>query len=182
MSQSPHKLIQWLKNTLLVDLFKGLYTSGKHLFRKKATVQYPEQQLEPTDRFRGMFQFDEEICIACELCVKACPIDIIYLESHPEVSPEGKRKKVLDRYDIDLKRCMFCGLCEEACPTKPVSILLTSKQFDKPTYDRNTDLYFDKNKLQAYKNIPKPNIIENNQNKNASQLDNRDKDIKTGEE
>ena len=71
---------------------------------------------------------------------KACPIDIIYIADHfeeIEVDGKKKKKKVLDRYDIDVKRCMFCGLCEEACPTEPVSIWLTTKSYETAAYERN---------------------------------------------
>src|SRR5437764_13720938 len=66
-----------------------------------------------------------------------------------------KKLKVLDRYDIDVKRCMFCSLCEEACPTKPKSIWLTTKTYELATYDRN-DLYFNMQQLEYWENRPEP--------------------------
>ena len=53
---------------LLLDIFTGLRTTGKHLFHKADTVEYPEQAKVPSDRFRGMFRLDEERCIKCTLC------------------------------------------------------------------------------------------------------------------
>jgi formate hydrogenlyase subunit 6/NADH:ubiquinone oxidoreductase subunit I len=91
--------------------------TGRHLFKKKVTIEYPEQKKLPSDRFRGMFRLDEERCIKCTLCAIECPIDIIYIDWHNEKNEAGKSEKVLDRFDVDLKRCMFCQLCEEACPT-----------------------------------------------------------------
>ena len=125
-----------LASVVPLDLLTGLRITGKYLFRKKVTVQYPEKRLEPTDRFRGMFGFSEERCIVCHDCAKACPIDIIHIDDHfeeLEVDGKKKKKKVLDRYDIDVKRCMFCGLCEEACPTKPMAIWLTTKTYEFAT-------------------------------------------------
>ena len=46
-------------SVLLLDIFTGLRTTGKHLFKKADTVEYPEQAREPSDRFRGMFRLDE---------------------------------------------------------------------------------------------------------------------------
>jgi NADH-quinone oxidoreductase subunit I len=139
-----------------VELGQGLGVTGKYFLRKKTTVQYPEKKIEPTDRFRGMFGFSEERCIVCHACAKACPIDIIHIQDHfveLEVDGKKKKKKVLDRYDIDVKRCMFCGLCEEACPTAPVSIWLTTKSYETATYERDEQLYFTKERLQNWQGV-----------------------------
>jgi formate hydrogenlyase subunit 6/NADH:ubiquinone oxidoreductase subunit I len=62
--------------------------------------------------------------------------------------------KVLDRFDVDLKRCMFCQLCEEACPTVPKSIWLTTKTYEMAAYDRNESLYLDIRKLTDWQEAP----------------------------
>ncbi len=147
---------RWSEKFLLLDLLEGLKTTLRELFKPKVTVRYPEERMEPTDRFRGMFKFSYDRCIACKLCAVACPIDIIYIDVHDEMIQEGDKKKkvkVLDRYDIDVKRCMFCSLCEEACPTKPKSIWLTTKTYELATYDRN-DLYFNMQELEYWDERP----------------------------
>ena len=124
---------RWTDKFLLLDMLEGLKTTLRELFKPKVTIRYPEERLEPANRFRGMFRFSFDRCIACKLCALACPIDIIYIDVHDEqreVDGKMKKLKVLDRYDIDVKRCMFCSLCEEACPTKPKSIWLTTKTYE----------------------------------------------------
>ncbi len=148
----------FFRRLIPTDLFAGLRLTGGYFFRKKETVQYPEERVEPAERFRGMFGYDEERCIVCHLCAQACPIDIIYIEDHTEVEedPETgkkKRRKVLDRYDIDVKRCMFCGLCEEACPTKPKSVWLTTKTYETAVYERSERLYFTKERLMSWDGV-----------------------------
>ena len=64
-----------------------------------------------------------------------------------------KKKKLITRYDIDVKRCMFCGLCEEACPTEPRSIWMTTKTYEGATYERNEGLYFDKQRLLSWEGV-----------------------------
>jgi NADH-quinone oxidoreductase subunit I len=145
----------FLDRILLLDLFAGLRITGRHFFRRKVTVQYPEERCEPADRFRGMFRLDEERCIKCTLCARDCPIDILYIDFHQEVNAAtGKKEKVLDRFDIDIQRCMFCGLCEEACPTEPKSIWLTTKTYELASYDRWRNLYVDKQELQGWRGRP----------------------------
>ena len=66
---------------LLFDLFAGLGITFRNMWKKKVTVQYPEERKEPAHRFRGMFRLDEDRCIKCTLCARDCPIDIIYIDS-----------------------------------------------------------------------------------------------------
>lgn len=152
-------LKQWLDRIVLLDLFDGLGVTGRHFFKKKTTIQYPDQKKEPSDRFRGMFRLDEERCIKCTLCAIECPINIIYIDWHNEKNEAGKSVKVLDRFDVDLKRCMFCQLCEEACPTVPKSIWLTTKTYELATYERNDALYLNIDKLTEWDQNVKPFTI-----------------------
>ena len=62
----------------LVELFKGLALTGKYAFRRKITVQYPEEKTPLSPRFRGLhalrrYPNGEERCIACKLCEAVCP-------------------------------------------------------------------------------------------------------------
>jgi formate hydrogenlyase subunit 6/NADH:ubiquinone oxidoreductase subunit I len=58
---------------------------------------------------------------------------------------------------------MFCGLCEEACPTEPVAIWLTTKSYETAAYERNEQLYFDKERLQSWEGVkPYPGVVPPN--------------------
>lgn len=59
-------------------VIKGLIITIKHFFKKKATVQYPEQQREFSPVYRGqhvLMRDDQgrERCTACGLCALSCP-------------------------------------------------------------------------------------------------------------
>lgn len=94
-------------------LLKGLGITFKHTFEPAITIQYPEQMPFLQERFRGCLAFDFKKCIVCGLCTKACPNNVLKLETE---IPAGSKKKQLVTYTIDLQYCMFCNLCVEACP------------------------------------------------------------------
>jgi len=115
------KLDQFLKSFLFLELLKGMRITGRNLFAKKVTVQYPEERAPQSPRFRGLhaqrrYPNGEERCIACKLCEAVCPALAITIES--EEREDGTRRTT--RYDIDTFKCIFCGFCEEACPVDAI--------------------------------------------------------------
>jgi NADH-quinone oxidoreductase subunit I len=129
----------------VTSLGKGLGVTFVHFFRKKVTVQYPEQRLELPDNYRGMpvlptdSETGKDKCIACGSCARICPEQIIKIEH--EVGEDKKRR--LKSFDIDIARCMFCGLCSEACPTKGI---VMSKHYELTTTSRE-QMVMDMDKL-----------------------------------
>ncbi len=120
------KLKQLIKSFTLFELILGLKQTGKHLFTRKITVQYPEEKTPKSARFRGVhalrrYPNGEERCIACKLCEAVCPALAITIES--EQRADGSRRTT--RYEIDLFKCIYCGFCEESCPVD--SIVETSE-------------------------------------------------------
>ncbi len=124
------RLIRDFVNTFfLVELWKGLMLTGKHLFSKKITIQYPEERTPMSPRFRGLhalrrYENGEERCIACKLCEAVCPALAITIEAGPRES-DGSRRTT--SYEIDLFKCIFCGFCEESCP---VDSIVETRIFD----------------------------------------------------
>ena len=114
-------LSHYIKSFTLFELWKGLSVTLRHLFRRKITVQYPEEYTPMSPRFRGLhaqrrYPNGEERCIACKLCEAVCPAMAITIES--EQREDGTRRTT--RYDIDMTKCIFCGFCEEACPVDAI--------------------------------------------------------------
>jgi NADH-quinone oxidoreductase subunit I len=112
---------RYFKSLLLTELFKGLSVTGRRLFNRKVTVQYPEEKTPQSPRFRGhhalrRYPNGEERCIACKLCEAVCPALAITIDS--EKREDGTRRTT--RYDIDLFKCIYCGFCEESCPVDSI--------------------------------------------------------------
>ncbi len=95
--------------------------TGRYMFARKITMQFPEEKTPKSPRFRGLhalrrYPNGEERCIACKLCEAVCPALAITIES--EERADGTRRTT--RYDIDLVKCIFCGFCEESCPVDSI--------------------------------------------------------------
>ncbi len=136
----------FFKTFLLLELMKGMWLTGRHLFKRKITIQYPEEKTPQSPRFRGLhalrrYPNGEERCIACKLCEAVCPALAITIES--EQRPDGTRRTT--RYDIDLTKCIFCGFCEESCP---VDSIVETRIFEYHGEKRG-DLYYTKEMLLA---------------------------------
>ena len=131
----------------LPALAKGLMVTLKHFFRKKVTIQYPEEKYVPPDGYRGLHRLnkypDGRIrCVACEMCSAACPADCIHIVPGPSPWEDGKERYPV-RFDIDLLRCIFCGFCEMACPEEAIEL---TEIYDFSNYTRD-DLLIDKEGL-----------------------------------
>lgn len=121
-------ITHFFKSFLLWELLLGLKLTGRYLFAKKITVQYPEERTPQSPRFRGLhalrrYPNGEERCIGCKLCEAVCPALAITIETEPR--DDGTRRTT--RYDIDLFKCIYCGFCEESCP---VDSIVETRVFD----------------------------------------------------
>lgn len=123
------------------SLLTGMKTTIKVYFRKKVTEQYPENraELKMFDRFRGTLAMphnenNEHRCIACGLCQLACPNDTIKVTSTTVETEDGKKKKLLAKYEYDLGSCIFCQLCVNACPHDAI---IFDQVFEHAVFDRS---------------------------------------------
>lgn len=130
----------------LPAVIKGLGITFRHLFKKKATYNFPEQKRPFSPVFRGLhiLNRDEEgreRCTACGLCAVACPAEAITMEAAERKPGEEhlyREEKYAARYEINMLRCIFCGFCEEACPKDAIYLTET---FAPANYQRKGFIY-----------------------------------------
>src|SRR5438309_4657166 len=91
----------------------GMALTLKHLLRpmsEKVTVQYPEEKLAVSPRWRGTHRMlttedGTAKCVACGLCPTVCPSNCIKLV--PGEDENGNRYPLV--FEIDEFRCIFWG-------------------------------------------------------------------------
>lgn len=146
-----NKKMTFMEKIYLPAILKGMAITFSHMFKKRPTVNYPDQTrpFAPVYRGKHVLKRDEqgaERCTACGLCAVACPAEAITMVAAERANGEEKlykEEKYAATYEINMLRCIYCGLCEEACPKE--AIFLTD-EITPVFYDRN-DYIFGKDKL-----------------------------------
>jgi len=137
----------------LQEVWAGFYTvlvgmriTWRHLFTNSVTLQYPSVRwtLPPKSRMRLFMKYED--CIGCGQCVRACPVQCIYLktEKRPATEPAiwattGQPIKLdVTLFDIDMSLCCYCNLCAYPCPTE---CLYMTTEYEFATTDLGEHLY-----------------------------------------
>lgn len=116
------------------SLLAGMGVTIRYFVKPIVTVQYPREKLQMSPAYRGHTEFvlDPETkthrCIACELCARTCPSQLIHLEG-----VKVGKKKLPSKYVIEYHLCSLCGLCVEVCPTQALQF---SKEYRLAGYSR----------------------------------------------
>nr|AJE61697.1 NADH-plastoquinone oxidoreductase subunit I [Plagiogyria glauca] len=110
---------------------QGFAVTLDHSNRSPITVQYPYEKTVSSERFRGRIHFEFDKCIACEVCVRVCPINLPVVDRR---LIRSIRKKQLKSYSTDFGVCIFCGNCVEYCPTNCLSM---TEEYEPSSYDRH---------------------------------------------
>ena len=144
--QVERKPMTFIESLYVWNIAKGMWITFKHIFKRKATISYPEQKREFSPVFRGLqvLNRDEEgreRCTACGLCAVACPAEAITMEAAERKIGEEhlyREEKYAAKYEINMLRCIFCGFCEDACPKDAIYLTET---FAPAAYNRKNFIY-----------------------------------------
>lgn len=146
-----NKKMTFMEKIYLPAIIGGFGITLSHFFKKKATIQYPEEKRSIAGIYRGkhVLKRDDdgrERCTACGLCALSCPAEAISMVAAERKEDEMhlyREEKYASVYEINMLRCIFCGLCEEACPKE--AIFLTNEMV--PSDLHRSDFIYGKNVL-----------------------------------
>ena len=114
----------------LPAIIGGFQVTLRHFFKKKVTMQYPEEKWVVPEGYRGApylvkDQAGRIKCVSCQLCEFVCPPKAIRITPPgPGGVPEvGNVEKAPKEFEINMLRCIFCGYCQEVCPEDAIFLM-----------------------------------------------------------
>jgi NADH-quinone oxidoreductase subunit I len=124
------KPLSWWERLYVPSILAGFRVTLRHFFRKKVTMQYPEERWVVPPGYRGAPYLvkDQEgrtKCVSCQLCEFVCPPKAIKITPPgPTPDPEvGNVEKRPQEFEINMLRCIFCGFCQEVCPEEAIFLM-----------------------------------------------------------
>ena len=153
-------LINYIKEVAnaVKSLLTGMRRTGYYFTHHKEiiTEQYPDNrdELVLPERFKGEVVMphdanNEHRCTGCTACELACPNGTIKVITKFDITPDGKKKKAIDKLVYHLELCTMCNLCIIACPSDAIKM---AQLFEHSVYDRS--------KLTKILNNPGSKIME----------------------
>jgi NADH-quinone oxidoreductase subunit I len=124
----PRKPLTWAERLYLPAILNGFRVTLRHFFKKKVTLQYPEQRPAIPPGYRGApylvrDQDGNTKCVSCQLCEFVCPPKAIKIIPPGPDGPPADRpnaEKMPREFEINMLRCIFCGFCQEVCPEEAI--------------------------------------------------------------
>ncbi len=153
-------IVNYIKDVFgaLKSLAVGLKRTGYYFTHHKEiiTEQYPDNRdtLVMADRFKGEVvmphdEKNEHRCTGCTACELACPNGTIKVVTKFDITPEGKKKKAIDKLVYHLELCTMCNLCVQACPSDAIKMA--------PTFEHSV---FNRSELTKVLNNPGSKIMD----------------------
>lgn len=138
-------IVNYFRNIFnaIKSLLTGLRRTGYYFTHHKEiiTQQYPDNRetLNLPGRFKGEVvmphnENNEHRCTGCTACELACPNGSLKVITQFDITPEGKKKKAIDKLVYHLELCTMCNLCVVACPSDAI---VMAQNFEHSVFDRS---------------------------------------------
>ncbi|MGD0615954.1 MAG: NADH-quinone oxidoreductase subunit I [Verrucomicrobiota bacterium] len=142
------KKLNFWERLYLPAMIGGFQVTLRHFFKKKVTLQYPEEKWVVPEGYRGApylvrDQDGDTKCVSCQLCEFVCPPKAIRITPPGPAGPAADRpnaEKIPLEFEINMLRCIFCGFCQEVCPEEAIFLMsdysLTGRSRQEMIYDK----------------------------------------------
>ena len=99
---------------------RTIWLTFLHLFKKKVTIEYPEEKVKLHPRWRGRIVLTKdpdggERCVGCYLCAAACPVDCIALQA----TEDENGRRYPEFFRINFFALHFLWLLRRGLPSYP---------------------------------------------------------------
>ena len=104
------------------SLLAGMAVTIRYFVKPIVTVQYPRQKIEMSPKYRGYPQFiiDPETkthrCIACEMCSRICPSQLITVEG---TKFPGEKQKRAPNISTSISIAVSAACASKSAPPQP---------------------------------------------------------------
>jgi len=157
----PRKELSLWERLYLPAIIGGFKVTLRHFFKKKVTMQYPEEKWVVPPGYRGAPYLvkDQEgrtKCVSCQLCEFVCPPKAIKIipPGPTGVAAVENVEKTPQEFEINMLRCIFCGFCQEVCPEEAIFLM---KDYSLTGTSR-AEMIYNKEKLLALGGVHQDNI------------------------
>jgi len=124
VKRKPLNLWERLYLPAVID---GFRVTIRHFFKKKVTMQYPEEKWTVPEGYAARPIW----CATRTATPSASPASfanssVAQGHSHQPPGPHGhaadrpNAEKMPQEFEINMLRCIFCGLCQEVCPEEAI--------------------------------------------------------------
>ena len=160
----PRQRLSLAERLYFPAILNGFRVTLRHFFKKKVTLQYPEERPAIPPGYRGApylvrDQHGNTKCVSCQLCEFICPPKAIRIVPP---GPEGvaadrpNAEKMPREFEINMLRCIFCGFCQEVCPEEAIFLM---QNFSLVGATRK-EMIFDKEKLLSLGGVHQDSILK----------------------
>ena len=124
---------------------KGLVVTLTTMLRRPVTAQYPKEHLPIAPRYMGFpaltwdYKINEPFCTGCMVCIRYCPtlcMSATMKDNPLHAEGDSPRRKIIDKFEINLGRCILCGICVEVCNFDAIEM---SHEHELSKYQRNAN-------------------------------------------
>jgi NADH-quinone oxidoreductase subunit I len=122
--------LKWWERLYIPAVLNGFRVTLRHFFRRKVTMQYPEEKWVVPPGYRGAPYLVKDQEAAPSASPASCASSSVRRKRSASCRParswipdRGNVEKKPREFEINMLRCIFCGFCQEVCPEEAIFLM-----------------------------------------------------------